>query len=145
MPWNAARFVRIRKLKLVKQTELASSADVTQTRISECQAGQDPSLALLEKLADKLECTTDFLLNRTFHGADESDDSFREAVSLMAFDVFARRESTKDEQRHRCRRVLGHRSAPVTADGWATLAEQIDLAVSPTGDDRRLRAVNGKD
>lgn len=144
MPWDAARFVRLRKLKQIKQTELATFAGVTQTRISECQAGQEPSVSVLEKFADRLECTTEFLLHRSFRRAEESDELFRAAASRMAFEVFTARSTLRDEERERCRRVVGHFAAPLTADGWAILAEQIGLAIGPTkGGGAELRSIHG--
>ena len=70
MPWDAKRFVRLRKLKGVKQTDLGKFADISQTRMSECESGQDPTVPVLEKFADMLECTTEFLLHRSFRNAD---------------------------------------------------------------------------
>ena len=98
MPWDATRFIRLRKLKGIKQTELARFAGVTQTRISECEAGDDPSVPVLEKLADKLECTTDFLLRRSFPSAEQSEDLFRDAASRMAFDMFEARNVDMQER-----------------------------------------------
>jgi transcriptional regulator with XRE-family HTH domain len=133
MPLDTSRLSRLRKLKNnMKQTDLARAAGVTQTHISECEAGKEPSVAVLEKIADALDCTTDFLLHRSFLNVDDDDDTFRAAASQMAFDVFAIRINVDADQKERCRRVLTHSAAPVTADGWAVLSEQIQLAIGPT-------------
>ena len=141
MAWDAPRFVRLRKLKGIRQTDLARFARVSQTRLSECEAGQDPSVPVLEKFADMLECTTDFLLRRSFPTADDSEELFRASASRMAFDVYDRRRNVNDDDRMRCRRVVDHFAAPITADGWAILAEQIKLAIGPMNDGSGLRLV----
>jgi transcriptional regulator with XRE-family HTH domain len=133
MPWDFTRFVRLRKLKNIKQTDLARFAGVSQTRLSECEAGEDPSVPVLEKFADMLDCTTEFLLHRSFPDADESDARFREAASRMAFDVFDALPDVKDDHKTRCRRVIGHVAAPITSNGWVILAEQIELAIGTNG------------
>jgi transcriptional regulator with XRE-family HTH domain len=144
MPWSPKRFTRLRKLKRITQTQLAAAAGVTQTRVSECESGSEPSVAVLERFADRLECTTDFLLGRSFADADAADPDFREAVSRMAYDVFAARASVKDEERGRCRRVVGHNAAPLTSEEWATLAEQIELAIGgPSGGGSQLHSIEG--
>ena len=133
MPWDAVRFARLRKLKGVTQADLGRLAGISQTRMSECEAGQDPTVPVLEKFADTLECTTEFLLHRTFKNAETSDQLFRAAVSRMAFDVFDALPNIHDDHKTRCRRVVGHIAAPITAGGWVILAEQIELAIGPTG------------
>lgn len=143
MPLDGSRLARLRKVKLnMKQADLARMVGVTQTHISELEAGKEPSVPLLESLADFLDCTTEFLLRRSFKNVDEDDDAFRAAVSEMACDAFTERMKVDGEQKLRCRRVLGHRAAPVTADGWAILSEQIARAIGtpPTGD---LRLAKG--
>jgi transcriptional regulator with XRE-family HTH domain len=139
VPFDPERLRRVRELKKLKQTDLAKGVGATQTRISECEKDGLPSLELLEKFANALDCTTDFLLGRVFVG--ESADALGSVVSQLAFDVFAARLSTSKTQRDRCRRVLSHRAAPLTADGWAVLAEQIELAVGPPSDASGFRVV----
>src|SRR2546422_3594609 len=129
MPLDTQRLSRLRKVKGMKQGELARLAGVTQTHISECEGGKEPSVAFLEKLADSLDCTTDFLLGRSSPEADLDEEAFRAAVSGMAFDAFARRINVGSEQKDRCRKVLRHSAAPLTADAWVILSEQIDLAI----------------
>ena len=111
--------------------------------MSEFEAGQDPTLPVLEKFADMLECTTEFLLHRSFQNADDSDELFRAATSRMAFDVFDADRDVKDDHKIRCRRVVGHAAAPITAQGWGILAEQIELAIGPTNGGTSLHVVRG--
>ncbi len=148
MPLVPARLSGLRKLKGLKQGDLARAAEVTQTHISECESGKEPSVQLLEKLADALDCTTDFLLGRSFPAADEDDATFRNAASRMAFEVFEGRDvelALKEKHRlhcDQCQRILGHHAAPVTANRWQILAEQIDLAIGP-GTNGDLRVIRG--
>jgi transcriptional regulator with XRE-family HTH domain len=144
VPLDFHRLGRLRKVKNnMKQADLARAAGVTQTHVSMCESGEEvPSVELLEKFAVALDCTPDFLLHWSFLGVDEDDDAFRAAVSSMAFDAFAERINVGTDQKDRCRKVLRHPIAPLTADGWAILSEQIDLAIGlpPSGD---LRLVHG--
>ncbi len=86
----------------------------------------EPTLSQLDEIATLFDCTTDFLLGRTWNGVKD----IRVAASAMSYDVFELTASP--ERRERCRRVLGHPAAPVTAAAWRDLAEQIDLAVGPS-------------
>jgi transcriptional regulator with XRE-family HTH domain len=143
MPFDLQRFKRLRQIKNIKQQGLAGLAGVAQSQISECERGTGPTVELLERLATALDCTTDFLLSRSFVGTDSDDSSFRAAVSRMAFDVFAARLNVGIEQKERCRRVLAHSATPLTADCWAILSEQIDLAIGPTNGGTALHVLRG--
>jgi transcriptional regulator with XRE-family HTH domain len=143
MPFDLQRFKRLRESKNIKQKALAGLAGVAQSQISECERGTGPTVELLDRLATALDCTTDFLLGRSFVGVDADDHSFLAAVSRMAFDVFAARMKVGNEQKERCRRVLAHSAAPLTADGWATLSAQIDLAIGPTNGGTALHVLRG--
>jgi transcriptional regulator with XRE-family HTH domain len=143
MPFHLQRFKRLRSIKSVRQMTLADLAQVAQSQISDCERGIGPTLDLLEKLATALDCTTDFLLGRTFVGVDNDDEAFREAVCRMAFDAFAERLNVPVDHKDRCRRVLQHHTAPITADAWAVLSEQIEMAIGPgNGDLRMVRGAN---
>ena len=143
MPLDGRRMARLRKLKgNLKQADLARAVGATQTHVSDCEGGKEPSVQLLEKIADAMDCTTDFLLHRSFVGVDDDEELFRAAVSRMAFDVFASDKLT-DEQRDRCRKVIRHRAAPLTADDWRILSEQIDLAIGQTNGGSALHVVHG--
>ena len=137
MPVNTQQLRQLRDLKRLNQGDLYG---LKQSQVSDCERRGTNNSYTVEKLADALDCTTDFLLGRTL-----VDLPLEEAASLMAFDVFVNKLTTTKSQRQRCRRVLGHKSAPVTADGWSWLAEQIELAVPPEDESRTLRAVNGDD
>lgn len=128
MPFEPKRLAGLRDLRHWKQTDLAKVSGLSQTRISAVESGTAPKVEQLEALANALDCTTDFLLGRSY-----KDESLRVAASEMAFGVFVERLSTPGDQRARCRRVLGHIAAPVTAEGWTHLAEQIERAMGPTG------------
>ena len=140
MPFSAPRFNRLMALKNVTQTQLADTADMAQSQVSDCKKGICRTTDLTEAIAKALDCTPDFLLGWSFPGVDDDDALFRAAVASMAFDAFAKRDIGAD-QKDRCRKVLRHALAPLTADGWATLSEQIDLAIGspPSGDLRLVR------
>ena len=137
MPVNPQQLRKLREVKRLNQGDLSG---LKQSQVSDCERRGTKNSDTVEKLANALECTTDFLLGRTM-----VDLPLEEAASLMAFDVFVNRLTTTKSQRQRCHRVLGHKSAPVTADGWSGLAEQIELAVPPEDESRTLHAVNGDD
>lgn len=138
MPFSADRFNRLVKIKDIKQTELAAAADVAQSQISDCKKGICRTNELTEAIARALDCTPDFLLGWSFKGVDDDNALFRAAVASMAFDAFSTRDFNSD-QKDRCRRVLHHASAPLSADAWAILCEQIDMAIaSPPGGDLQL-------
>lgn len=128
MPFSGDRFNRLVEVKDIKQQDLADRAEIAQSQVSDCRKGVCRTNELTEKLAKALDCTPDFLLCWSYPGVDDDAGQFRAAVSQMSFDVFVSREKTTTKQKERCRKVLSHGSAPVTADGWVILAEQIDLA-----------------
>jgi transcriptional regulator with XRE-family HTH domain len=138
MPFSAPRFNRVVALKGLTQPQLAQDAKVSQSQISESTKGVCRSNELTEKLARALNCTPDFLLGWSFHGVDDDDTLFRAAVSRMAYDVFAARIDVGADLKIRCRRVLEHPEAPITAVAWKTLSEQIEMAGSPSNGELRI-------
>jgi transcriptional regulator with XRE-family HTH domain len=143
VPFSPDRFQRLCDLKGVKQTMLAELTGLSQPKISDCNRGIRVTVETLELLATALDCTTDFLLGRHPASVDESDDLFRAVVSRMAFDVFDARLNVSVDHKARCRRVLGHPRAPISADAWLTLAEQIQLAIGPADGGAGLHVVHG--
>jgi hypothetical protein len=141
VPLDQQRLKSLRGIKGLKQSELRG---LTQFQVTECERKGTDSILLLEKFALALDCTPDFLLGRGFETFDfKNPDDVKVVASRLAFDAFAERPNTPDHQRERCRRVVGHRSAPLTADGWIILAEQIDLAFGPTDGGATLRSIEG--
>src|SRR5688572_15746078 len=131
MPFSGDRFNRLLDLKGITQQEVAAAAEIAQSQVSDCKKGICRTTELTEKLARTLDCTPDFLLGWSFAGVDDDEDAFRAAVSRMAFDAFNARIDIAVEYKDRCRRVLIHKAAPITAEGWAILAEQVKLAIGP--------------
>lgn len=142
MPFSASRFNRLLALKEITQQQLADAVHVAQSQISDCRKGICRTNELTERIAQALDCTPDFLLGWSFKEIGDDEPLFRSAVAQMAYAAFAARINLSVEKRDWCRRVLHHTKAPLTADAWAILAEQIELAVNPTppGD---LRIVRG--
>ncbi|SRR6266511_4089134 len=143
MPLEPNRLKRLRHIKGLNQRDVASAGGLTQSQVSECEKGAAATVEVLEKLANGLDCTTDFLLGRSFVGVDADEGAFKAAVSSMAYDVFAVRLTISNDQRNRCRRVLVHHAAPLTANHWAILSEQIDLALGPTNGATTLHVIDG--
>lgn len=138
--------MRLKRFRVAKgirtQGALAALTNVAQPHISELEKSATPSLDVLERLADRLDCTTDFLLGRgPFKDAIEPAD-VRDAASRMALDVFVASEAN-DKRREWCRRVLGHPESPVTAQGWMVLSEQIERAIGPSNGGSMLHSITG--
>ena len=139
MPFDPDRLKSLRRLKRLTQKELADQATgITQSQICDCEKKGTHRTDIVERLADALDCTTDFLLGRGVVV------DFHATASRMAFDVFAARLDVSEIARARCRRVLGHSRAPVTVPGWVALAEQIELAIGPSDHVTRFRRVSGE-
>jgi hypothetical protein len=100
---------------------------------------KEPSVDELRTLREALDCTGDFLLDPPAPAAADE----RDRVSHMAYDVFARDLAESDEQRARCRRVLGHRASPIKALDWKDLAEMIDRAFGPPAEPPNLQIIQG--
>lgn len=62
----ASNITVTRKAKNISQEELAEMVDVNQTFISQVERGvRVPTVAMLEQIADVLDCSVDGLLGRT--------------------------------------------------------------------------------
>lgn len=129
MPLQPERFKGLREAKRLSQEDLAAIAKVSHSTIAKIEQGTAPTTGsdILERLSIALDSTTDYFYGRGFEGVGEST-----AAAYMSFDVFTRDPKFTDEQRERCRRVLPHKDAPKTAQGWRSLAEMIGLAVPPS-------------
>lgn len=115
---------------LLTQQALAERVGASQSHICDLEKGKLRNDEVFLKIADELDCTTDFLFRRgRFRRADKPRE-LRDAVSLMAFEVFLQRHDVTQTERDRCERVLGHPEAPLTATAWKALAEMIERAVS---------------
>lgn len=133
---DGRRVRQIRKLKgFASQQAFARIIGVPQSHISDLEQGRIRSTAVFLKVADRLECTTDFLFRRGRFRKTAAAAALRDAACRMAFDVFVDSlESLPDEARRnrwveRCSRVIGHKAAPVTSGAWKNLAEQLDLVM----------------
>lgn len=139
---DGSRIKALRELKgLWTQKDLGDRVGVSQSHIWDLENGKLRNQAVFLRIADELECTTDFLFRRGPFKNAARPSALREAASRMAFDVFSAGVNVAKEDRERCSRVLGHPSAPITADGWKALAEMIALAMrGPTPIEGRKRA-----
>jgi transcriptional regulator with XRE-family HTH domain len=128
MPFRPDRLKVLRDAKDWGQDELSRHSGLSQSVIAKSEKGTNvPGSDALEKLAQALDCTTDYLLGR---GPDYA--SVAAAAAHMAFEVFITRVGFSDEQRERYRRVLQHPDAPKTAQGWGVFAEKLELAMGRT-------------
>lgn len=119
------------------QEQLGERAGLSHSAIAKNENGRtSPTSKALDKLAEALDCTTDYLLGR---GHDYESPTV--AAARMAFDVFITRQVLTDEQRERCRRALQHADAPKTAQGWRSFAEMLNLAMGPASSTPSLALV----
>lgn len=140
---DGARLKALRELKgLRTQQALADIVCVPQSHICDLEKGKLRNAGVFVRVADELDCTTDFLLRRgPFKHADQPSE-LRDAASRMAFDVFSSNLDISQQRRELCRRVIGHRAAPLTADAWVDLSEQIEMAVGPGEGGVKFRKVD---
>ena len=134
---NGERIRAMRELKGIRPQEaLAKLVGTVQSYVSALEQGKVRNEEVLLKVADVLDCELDFFYARGRFSRNidihEGSTELRQAASEMAFVFYAASES-RDEWVARCRRVRGHKAAPITAAAWRDLAEQIDLAIGPNG------------
>jgi len=134
MPFLAARLVELRQAKGLERRDLAEWAGVSVSQVTKHENGDQSSTETIEKFADALDCTLDYLYGRGAEYIDAVD-----AAVQMSFDVFTR--TCSEERRERCKRILRHAAPPRTSRAWLRLSEQIELAIGPSGDGRDLRLV----
>lgn len=94
----------LRKQKRMSQTELAKSAEVSQTTVTAWETGKaEPSSSAVAKLADIFNVTTDYLLGRPNKQETKKDD-----VELSDDDVIMtwRGKPLSDEDRELIRRIM---------------------------------------
>lgn len=115
----------LREAKGLSQEQLGGRAGLSHSAIAKSERGKtQPGSDALDKLAQALDCTIDYL-----HGRGREYESPAIAAAHMAFDVFVVQQILTDEQRERCRRALRHADAPKTAEAWRSFAEMLNLAI----------------
>lgn len=125
MPFCPDRLRGLREAKGLSQEQLGEMARLHHSVITKSENGKNsPRSDALDKLAQALDCTTDYLLGR----GPEYENATVAAVQ-MAFEVA--RPFLTDEQYERSRRVVRHPAAPRTAKAWVSFAEMLALAVGP--------------
>ena len=127
---DGARLRALRELKgLRTQQALADLVKVPQSHICDLEKGKLRNPEVFVRVADVLDCTTDFLFRRGPFRVTDAPEDLRNAASRMAFDFFVDQIDIAPVQLERCGRVLGHRDAPITAEGWKSLSEMIERAI----------------
>jgi transcriptional regulator with XRE-family HTH domain len=127
VPFRPDRLKGLREAKELSQEQLGRRAGLNHSVIAKSENGKNlPRSDALDKLAQALDCTTDYLLGR---GPDYKTSGV--AAAQMAFDVFIAQEDVTAEQGETCRRALPHTDAPKTAQAWRSFAEMLGLAVGP--------------
>jgi transcriptional regulator with XRE-family HTH domain len=131
MPFRPDRLKALREVKGLSQEQLGLKAGLHHSVITKSEKGRNsPRSDALDKLAEALDCTIDYL-----HGRGPEYDSLATAASQMALDV-AQRYFT-DEQRERCHRAIRHSAAPKTSDAWRSFVEMTELALGQTSPTQR--------
>jgi transcriptional regulator with XRE-family HTH domain len=127
VPFQPDRLKGLRDAKRLSQEQLGERAGLSHSLITKSENGKNrPRSDALDKLAEALDCTIDYL-----HGRGTDYGNPGAAAAHMAFDIFVAQQDLTDEQRERCRRALRHPDAPKTAQAWRSFAEMIDLAIGP--------------
>lgn len=86
------RLIEMRKLKEVTQEELSDYTGISTGQLSRYENGHtDPTSAILKKMAEKLDCTTDYLLGLS----DDPETSYRpdKKISVQAQKLLAKFEA----------------------------------------------------
>jgi len=136
VPFRPDRLKSLRDAKGLSQEQLGKIAGLCHSVIAKSEKGTNqPRSEALDKLAQALDCTIDYL-----HGRGPEYDNVNMAASQMAFD--AAQPFLTDEQRKRCRRVLQHPEAPRTAQAWRSLAEMTELALGSTRQSAPLKLID---
>ena len=127
MPFRPDRLKALREVKGLSQEQLAEKARVSHSVIAKSENGKNiPRSDALDKLAQGLDCTTDYLLGR---GPDYKN--LAAAAAHMAFEVFASQNPIGSAESERCRRAIQHVQAPRSAESWHAFAEMLNLAAGP--------------
>jgi len=127
MPFRPDYLRELREAKGWSQEELSERSDVSQSVIAKSERGQSsPRADALDKLAEALDCTVDYLVGR---GPNYENAGL--AAAQMAFDVFILKNPITGLQQERCHRALQHVNSPRTADAWRSFAEMLELAIGP--------------
>lgn len=138
VPFTPSRMSQLRKVKGWERGDLAKRANVSGSQVTKHENGDASSEEMIERFADALDCTLDYLYAR-----GREYRTAVEAATHMSLEVFGRQPECSDERWDWCWRVLAHPSAPRTAEDWKTLCEKIELAINPTGNSE-LRIVRGR-
>lgn len=127
MPFRPDRLKALRESKGLSQEQLGKRAGLNHSVVAKSEnAKNSPRSEGLEKLAQALDCTIDYL-----HGRGPEYGSPTIAAGHMAFDIFVVQDALTEEQRERCRRVLKHPDAPKTVEAWRSFLEMIEIAIGP--------------
>jgi transcriptional regulator with XRE-family HTH domain len=127
VPFRPDRLRALREAKGLSQEQLGEKAGLSHSLIAKSENGKNlPRSDALDKLAQALDCTMDYL-----HGRGHEYESAPVAAAHMALDVVVAQGALTDEQCKGCRRALRHPDAPKTAQVWRSFAEMLNLAVGP--------------
>lgn len=128
MPFRHDYLKELREAKGWSQEGLSKRSGVSQSVIAKSERGKNlPGSDVLDKLAEALDCTIDYLVARGPH-----HENATRAAAQMAFDVFVLRTPLTKQQQERCQRALQHADAPRTAAAWRSFTEMVELAVGQT-------------
>ena len=123
MPFRPDVLRDLREVKGWSQQDLAREAGLSQSVIAKSENGKNtPGSEVLEKLAQALDCTIDYL-----HGRGDESENVAFAAAQMAFEVA--QQTLTPRQRERCQRIVGRPDAPKTARAWISFAQMVEIAL----------------
>lgn len=117
------RVREIRKFRRLTGKELAGLAVISQAELTNIEKGKrSPGFDIIEKLAEALEVTLDYLA-----GKEDADALIPEALARQSLRIFRRRANLTREQELFVERVVETESAPQTIEGWSHLVKNVGL------------------
>jgi len=140
MPFLPGRLKALRDAKNWSQEDVSRESGLAQSAIAKYEQGKtSPRSNALDKLAQALNCTTDYLLGR---GPDYKTHAF--AAASMALDSLISLGALADKQREMCSSVVQHPDAPRTAKAWRSFLEMMEMAKPAGSPSSMLTLVEGR-
>ena len=103
--------------------ELAGATNISNGEISKIEHGnQNPSFDFIERLADALEVSLDYLAGR-----EDADLPLPEALARQSLRIFQRQATLTSKQERYVQKVAETKNAPQNTDEWRRLVANVAL------------------